>query len=108
MNLADLPPDVRARHLYIVGMTGQGKSGLMESMMFRDIEEGHGVGFIDPHGESAKKIAQLIPEWRKRDLVFLNAEDKELPVQYNPLSDISKGHSVATDNMVSVFIHIFG
>src|SRR4051812_33224027 len=90
MAALSLPPDVRERHVYLIGATRQGKSGLMESMMFDDINAGHGVGFIDPHGASAEKVVTLLSEWRERDLVYINAADKDRPVSFNPLSDIPK------------------
>lgn len=37
----------RRRHFYIVGKTGMGKSTLLENMILQDINNGHGVCFLD-------------------------------------------------------------
>ncbi|MCR4260725.1 MAG: type IV secretory system conjugative DNA transfer family protein, partial [Candidatus Colwellbacteria bacterium] len=50
----------RMRHTYIIGKTGSGKSVLLENMIIDDIRDGRGVGFLDPHGESAETILKFI------------------------------------------------
>ena len=54
--------DDRRRHVYVVGKTGVGKSTLLENMAVADIQSGKGIAFIDPHGESAEKLLDFIPE----------------------------------------------
>lgn len=44
-----IQPVDRARHTYIIGKTGMGKSTLLENMIYSDILAGRGVGLIDPH-----------------------------------------------------------
>ena len=39
--------DARARHLYIVGATGTGKTGLLKNLIAHDAREGNGFAFID-------------------------------------------------------------
>ena len=62
----------RMRHSYIIGKTGSGKSVLLENMIIDDIRAGRGVGFIDPHGESAETILKFIPEERLNDVVYFD------------------------------------
>ena len=50
----------RSRHLYVIGKTGMGKSTLLENMAIQDIENGSGIGFIDPHGGSAEKLLDFL------------------------------------------------
>lgn len=45
--------DGRMRHVYVSGMTGVGKSTLLENMIIRDIETGKGAVVVDPHGKNA-------------------------------------------------------
>jgi len=54
--------DDRYHHAYIVGKTGMGKSSLMERMAHYDIEYGNAVIFIDPKGDSVKKLYSLHPQ----------------------------------------------
>lgn len=39
----------RATHTYMLGITGQGKSKLLEHLLFQDILAGRGCGLLDPH-----------------------------------------------------------
>lgn len=40
----------RQSHLYLIGLTGKGKSKLLEHILFQDITNGRGCGVLDPHG----------------------------------------------------------
>ena len=42
--------------LYIIGLQGMGKSGLLEELILQDIKQGIGVGVLDPHGELVDNI----------------------------------------------------
>ena len=37
-----IPPDVRGRHVHLIGRPGMGKSTVMESMILHDVRQGHG------------------------------------------------------------------
>jgi hypothetical protein len=47
----------RRRHLYIIGKSGSGKSVLISNLAIQDIQNGHGVGIVDPHGDIFQKNA---------------------------------------------------
>ena len=72
--------DDRRRHVYIVGKTGMGKTAMMENMAIQDIQAGHGVGFIDPHGEAAERLLDFIPSERVNDVVYFNPADLDFPL----------------------------
>lgn len=78
----------RFQHLYLIGQTGTGKSTLLESLALQDIAAGRGIAIIDPHGDLAAHLVAMIPEERKRDLIYLNAPDSTEPYGYNPLAKI--------------------
>ena len=46
----------RARHVYVIGKTGMGKSTALENMAVQDIKNGNGLCFIDPHGKTAELL----------------------------------------------------
>jgi hypothetical protein len=75
----------RALHAYIIGATGMGKTTLIENAIVQDIRSGKGVGFIDPHGDAAKKILRYIPKDREKDIVYLHPRDIDFPIGFNPL-----------------------
>src|SRR5438552_12473787 len=78
------PADLR-RHLYIIGQTGVGKTTLVENLLLQKICNGDGIGFIDPHGDSARKILDYIPPSRMRDVVYFDPADVEHPMGLNLL-----------------------
>lgn len=53
-----IPPDDLARHLYVVGRTGVGKSTLLRTLVLDLLASGEGVGLIDPHGDLADEILE--------------------------------------------------
>lgn len=46
----------RATHMYVVGITGQGKSKLLQHCLFQDILAGRGCGVLDPHTDLAQDL----------------------------------------------------
>jgi hypothetical protein len=77
--------DDRLRHMYLIGKTGTGKSTLLENMATQDIMAGHGVGVLDPHGETIEHILERIPDHRVDDVVIVDPSDTERPVGLNLL-----------------------
>ena len=61
--------DDRRRHFYVVGKTGMGKTVMIKNMAIQDIQSGHGLGFIDPHGEAAEELLDFVPENRVKDVI---------------------------------------
>lgn len=51
----------RALHTHILGMTGGGKSTLLENIALQDMQAGRGGLFLDPHGDSAERLAAAAP-----------------------------------------------
>jgi hypothetical protein len=75
----------RSRHVYIIGQTGAGKSGLLELFALSDIFHGQGYAIIDPHGDLAVNNMRFIPGSRMQDVVYFNPADTTYPVGFNPL-----------------------
>ncbi len=80
-----LKPEDRRRHVYVVGMTGTGKSTLFENMILQDIRAGRGVCYIDPHGEVVENILQKIPKERAHDVIYFDPGNLERPIGLNLL-----------------------
>jgi len=80
--------DDRRRHVYVVGKTGVGKSTLLENMAIADIQSGKGIAFIDPHGESAEKLLDFVPEERLNDVIYFDPSDMEHPIAFNPMEQV--------------------
>jgi len=80
-----MPRVDRGRHLYIIGQTGTGKSGLLELLTISDIYSPYGFAVIDPHGDYAQNILKRIPAERAADVVYFNPADTDYPMGFNPL-----------------------
>lgn len=98
----------RTRHLYTIGKTGMGKSTLLENMAIQDIQNGEGLAFIDPHGGSAEKLLDYIPEHRIKDVIYVAPFDIEHPVSFNVMESVDpdKRHLVAS-GLMSTFKKIW-
>lgn len=75
----------RGRHLYILGQTGVGKSGLLELLTISDIHSPFGFAVIDPHGDYALNVLRRIPAARANDVIYFNPADVEFPIAFNPM-----------------------
>ncbi|MDO4781428.1 MAG: type IV secretion system DNA-binding domain-containing protein [Candidatus Saccharibacteria bacterium] len=75
----------RSRHVYIIGQTGAGKSGLLELFALSDVFHNQGYAIIDPHGDFAINNMKFIPGSRLQDVVYFNPADTAFPLGFNPL-----------------------
>ncbi len=73
----------RRRHTYIIGKTGTGKSEFLKDMILQDIEAGHGVAVIDPHGDLVEDTLMLMPPERAEDVIYFNPSDIDRPMGMN-------------------------
>ncbi|KND49451.1 MAG: hypothetical protein AB198_00685 [Parcubacteria bacterium C7867-003] len=98
----------RLKHVYVVGKTGMGKSTLLENMAIQDIQNGNGIAFIDPHGGTAEKLLDYVPENRIKDVLYFAPFDLEYPVAFNIMEDIGvdKRHLVV-NGLMSTFEKIW-
>lgn len=98
----------RARHVYVIGKTGMGKSVFLENMAVQDIKNGNGLAVLDPHGSMAEKLLEYIPEERIKDVVYVAPFDLENPISFNVLENIGddKRHLVAS-GLMSTFKKIW-
>lgn len=99
----------RSKHVYTIGKTGMGKSTLLENMAIQDIQNGNGVVFVDPHGGSAEKLLEYVPEERIKDVLYLAPFDIDFPVAFNVMEDVGaeKRHLVVS-GLMSAFMKLFG
>ncbi len=96
------------RHMLVVGMTGSGKTTMMERMILQDIDAGRWVGLIDPHGDLYEKILQQIPKSRSNDVVLFDLTDVEYPIWFNILENTHHQFpSLIASSIVWVFKKIF-
>lgn len=98
----------RTRHLYTIGKTGMGKSTLLENLAIQDIQNGEGLAFMDPHGGSAERLLDYVPEHRIKDVIYIAPFDIDFPISLNVMEkvDPDKRHLVAS-GLMSTFKKIW-
>lgn len=100
-------PD-RRRHLYLVGKTGAGKSTLLLTLMLADLARGGGLALLDPHGDLARTVIDVMPLRRIADCIYLNPSDLEHPIGINPLFGIVPDRRpLVAAHIVGAFRHIW-
>jgi len=100
--------DDRRRHFYVIGKTGSGKTSMISNMAIQDIANGHGIAFMDPHGEEAEKLLNHIPKERIKDVVYFNPCDLNYPIAFNIMeaADPDSRHLIAA-GLMGVFKKIW-
>ena len=99
----------RSRHVYIIGQTGSGKSGLLTLFALSDIYHNQGYCIIDPHGDLAMDNLKFIPESRVNDVVYFNPADTQYPMAFNPLEvyDPARKPNISSE-VIGVLKRMFG
>jgi len=99
----------RGRHIYIIGQTGAGKSGLLTLFTLSDIYHNEGYAIIDPHGDYALDNLHFIPPGRVKDVVYFSPGDRDYPIGFNPMevTDPSMKSDVSSE-LIGVLKRMFG
>lgn len=99
----------RSRHVYIIGQTGAGKSGLLELFALSDVYHNQGYAIIDPHGDFAVDNMKFIPAHRVEDVVYFNPADTAHPLGFNPMEvhDPSMKSNTSSE-IIGVLKRMFG
>ena len=99
----------RSRHVYIIGQTGAGKSGLLELFALSDIFHNQGYAIIDPHGDFAINNMKFIPGRRLNDVIYFNPADTAYPLGFNPLEVTNPNQKTnISSEIIGVLKRIFG
>jgi hypothetical protein len=79
-------PEDRLKHMFVIGRTGMGKTTIIQQLALADIVAGHGLAFIDPHGDAIDTLLGAIPRTRTNDVILFDAADRDYPIAFNPLA----------------------
>jgi hypothetical protein len=83
----------RIAHLYVIGMSGKGKSKLLEWCLYQDNSAGRGCGLIAPHALLVDDLLRLLitqgvltnPDIRQR-LIYLDPARTDYVIPFNVLA----------------------
>ncbi len=80
----------RRRHVYVIGQTGTGKSGLQNNLALQDMLDGKGFALVDPHGDLAEELLAMVPKERVEDVIYFSPSDLDNPIGLNIFEAKSK------------------
>ncbi|MEN9920545.1 MAG: hypothetical protein RL538_438 [Candidatus Parcubacteria bacterium] len=101
----------RMRHFYVIGQTGTGKSKFLTNLIIQDIQAGHGVCFIDPHGTDIEEVLGAIPPHREQDVIYFDPSRMDRAVGLNMLEyDYRKPEqkTFVVNELFSIFQKLYG
>lgn len=95
--------DQRTTHMYVLGITGQGKSKLLQHCLLQDILAGRGCGLLDPHTDLAQDVlASLASKGFFRDtknakrVVYFDPSRSDAVIPFNVLAATRSPYETAT------------
>lgn len=99
-----LSTEQRSQHTYVIGASGTGKSTFMFNLIQQDLQNGEGLGVVDPHGDLVDRILGIVPEDRIEDVILFDPTDEEYSVGFNILSAHSElERNLLASDLVSAF-----
>ncbi|MFA6270383.1 MAG: DUF87 domain-containing protein [Candidatus Paceibacterota bacterium] len=101
----------RLRHFYCIGQTGTGKSTLLRKMIIQDIQMGHGVCMIDPHGNDIQDVLASVPPERYDDVIYFDPAYTQRPMALNMLEfdeNFPEQKTFVVNELFSIFRKLYG
>jgi len=97
------------RHLIAIGKTGCGKSTFLLNIVRQQMEANRGVVLIDPHGQLADEVLDVVPRNRTNEVILLDAADRVAPVGFNPMvGPLGTDPTLIADGVLTSFKNVFG
>ena len=101
----------RLRHFYCIGQTGTGKTTLLKKMIIQDMQMGHGVCMIDPHGSDLQDILANVPKERHEDVIYFDPAYTARPSALNMLEydeNYPEQKTFVVNELFSIFQKLYG
>ena len=100
--------DTDIDHFLLLGGTGSGKTTLMRFLKVADIFAGHGLAYIDPHGDAARTLLKHIPPHRLQDVIYFSPTETEQIIALNFLETVPEQYRAAVaEHLVAAFKYIW-
>jgi hypothetical protein len=101
--LCRVPHQARSAHTYVIGVSGKGKSKLLEHCIYQDIAGGRGCGLIDPHSLLTDDLLRLLvtngvitnPDIRQC-IIYVDPSRQDYVIPFNVLATSDTPYKVAT------------
>src|SRR5437588_6629550 len=102
-----LSQSARRQGVYMIGGTGQGKTGLIENLIVQDIVQGLGVCLLDPHGDLTQAVLARLPDQREKDVIYLNITESSYSFGINLFTCADPNNALVVSHAASKVMHIF-
>ena len=103
----EIPKTSRPQGLYIIGIPGTGKSGLIENLIIQDIKQGVGVCLLDPHGDLTQAVLSSLPDRRVQDVIYLDITNYHYPFGLNLFACSDLTDPIEVQQSVEQVLHVF-
>ncbi len=98
-----------AQHCYVIGASGSGKTNVLRNVLIQAINQGEGIGVLDPHGDLAHDLIDYIAPSHIRDVCYFDAADLAYPMSWNLLASVPADQQpLVTEGIVGAFRNLFG
>jgi len=113
-----LEPLARRQGVYIIGTTGTGKTTLLKTIAYQDMQAGEGLCVLDPHGDMIDELLGIVPANREKDVILFapgDADQAEQPLGLNLLDcdrsdprQVRRVTSTVIDTLRKLFFYFWG
>src|SRR5690349_549119 len=99
----------RTTHMYVLGITGQGKSKLLQHCLFQDITAIRGTGVLGPHSDLVRDLLSQLAEsgyfndpanWKR--VIYFDPSRRDYFIPFNVLSTGEPPYTTAI-NIIEAF-----
>ena len=101
--LCRVPHQARSAHTYVIGVSGKGKSKLLENCIYQDIEAGQGCGLIDPHSLLTDDLLRSLitggiasSQNIRQRIIYVDPSRQDYIIPFNVLATEDTPYKVAT------------
>jgi hypothetical protein len=94
--------------VYIVGQPRTGKSTLLINLILQDSAHGHGLCFIDPHGDAIEEVIKQLPDDRLDDVILLDPLDEAYTVGFNLFACQDPRSKKQISRTINYVLQVFG
>jgi hypothetical protein len=93
--------------LYVIGVTGAGKSTFDLNLIHSDISHGFGVCLIEPHFDLTRQVIAAMPEARLKDIIYLDLTDATSSVGLNFFETQTGADDTEVAKVAAFVMHTF-
>lgn len=97
----------RQSGMYVCGVQGSGKSGLLHSLILQDIKQDQAVIVVDPHGDLVDDVVACMPEDKLEKTYVLDVTDRDFPYGLNMFSVSQHAGETERDIALNFVMHVF-